>query len=83
MDLGGFAPYLSVVEIVLAIVLTILVLLQSKGSDLSSLMGGGDSGSGFRTRRGIDATLHRITIGFAIAFFICTILTFVSLGQSA
>lgn len=83
MDLGGFAPYLSVIEIVLAVVLIILVLLQAKGSDLSGLIGGGDSGSGFRTRRGIDATLHKATIGFSIAFFVCTLLTFIAIGQAS
>lgn len=81
MDIASFAPYLSVIEIVLAVVLTILVVLQSKGSDLGSFMGG-DSSSGYRTRRGIDATMHKATIGFSVAFFICTILTFISLGQA-
>jgi hypothetical protein len=30
----------------------------------------------------MDATMHNVTIGFSIAFFVCTILTFVSLGQA-
>jgi preprotein translocase subunit SecG len=81
MDIGGFAPYLMVVEIVLAIVMVILVLLQAKGSNLGGFMGG-DSSSGFRTRRGIDSTMHNATIGFAIAFFVCTFLTFISMGQA-
>jgi len=80
MDLGGFAPYLMIVEIVLAIVLTVLVLLQAKGSDLGGFMGG-DTSSGYRTRRGIDASMHRATIGFGVAFFVCTLLTFISMGQ--
>lgn len=81
MDLGGFAPYLMVVEIVLAIVLAVLVLLQAKGSDLGGFMGGGDSSSGYRTRRGIDASVHRATVGFGVAFFVCTLLTFIAMGQ--
>ena len=81
MELGGFAPYLSVIEIVLGLVLTVLVLLQSKGADLGGFMGG-DTSSGYRTRRGIDSTLHRVTIGFSVAFFVCTILTFIALGQA-
>jgi protein translocase SecG subunit len=83
MDLGGFAPYLSVVEIILAVVVTLLVVLQAKGSDLGSLMGGDSSGGGFRTRRGIEATMHRLTIWFSVAFFVCTILTFIALGQAS
>jgi preprotein translocase subunit SecG len=81
MDLGGLAPYLGVIEIVLGIVIIVLVVLQAKGSDLSSLMGSDTSG-GYRTRRGIDATMHRATIGFGIAFFICTLITFISFGQA-
>ena len=80
MDIAGLAPYLSVVEIVLGIVLVVLVVLQAKGSDLGGFMGG--ESSGFRTKRGIDATMHRATIGFSIAFFICTLLTFIALGQA-
>lgn len=82
MDLSAFAPYLMVIEIVLAIVVVVLVILQSKGSDLGGFMGG-DSGSGFRTRRGIDATMHRATIGFTIVFFITTFLAFISMGQAS
>ena len=82
MDLGGLAPYLGVIEIVLGVVIIGLVILQAKGSDLSSLMGGGDSGGGYRTRRGIDATMHRATIGFGIAFFVCTLITFIAFGQA-
>jgi preprotein translocase subunit SecG len=81
MDLSAFAPYFSVAEIVIGIVLTVLVLLQTKGSDLGGFMGG-DTSTGYRTKRGMDATMHRVTIGFAIAFFVVTILTFVSLGQA-
>ena len=84
MNLQPLAPYLSVAEIILAIVLIVLVLMQSKGSDLGSLMGGGggDAG-GYRTKRGVEATLHKVTIYFCIAFFIVTLLTFISWGQAA
>ncbi len=80
MDLSNFAPFLSVIEIILAIVITVLVIVQAKGSDLGSLMGGDSSASSYRTKRGIEATLHRVTIYFAIAFFFVTLLTFISLG---
>ncbi len=79
MDIAGLAPFLSVVEIILGVVIIVLVILQAKGSDISNLVGG--ESSGYRTRRGMDATMHRATIGFAIAFFICTLLTFIALGQ--
>lgn len=81
MNLAPYAPYLSVIEIILAIVLVALVLLQSKGSDLAGFLGGSGDSSAFHTRRGVEATLHRVTIGFAITFFVVTFLTFISLGQ--
>ncbi len=84
MNLQPFALYLGVAEIVLAVALTVLVLLQTKGASLGGLMGGGgDSSGGFRTRRGVEATMHRVTIACALGFFICTVLTFLALGQAA
>ncbi len=82
MFLQQFAPYLGVAEIILAITLTVLVLLQTKGSDLGGIFGGGDTGGGFRTRRGVEATLHRITIITAVAFFLMTALSFLAWGQA-
>jgi protein translocase SecG subunit len=81
MNLQQFAPYFGVAEIILAVALTILVLLQTKGSDLGGLLGGGDTG-GLRTRRGVEATLHRITIYAAVAFFIVTLFAFLAWGQA-
>jgi preprotein translocase subunit SecG len=81
MDLSAFALYFSAAEIIIAVVLVVLVLLQTKGSDLGGFMGG-DTSTGYRTRRGMDATMHRVTIGFSVAFFVCTILTFIALGQA-
>ena len=67
----------------MAITLTVLVLLQTKGADLGGFLGGGgDIGGGFRTRRGIEATLHNVTIACSVAFIICTLLTFLALGQA-
>lgn len=84
MSLQPFAPYLSVAEVILAVTLTVLVLLQTKGADLGGFLGGGgDIGGGFRTRRGIEATMHRVTIACSIAFLVCTVLTFLALGQAA
>ena len=83
MNLQPLAPYLGAIEIVMAIVLVALVVLQSKGSDMSAFMGGGGGGDSFRTKRGLEATLHRVTIWFSVVFFIVTILAFVAWGQVA
>jgi protein translocase SecG subunit len=83
MNLQAFAPYLGVIEIILAVVMTVLVLMQTKGGGLGSFMGGSDSGGGFRTRRGVEATLHKVTIGISFLFFFNTILAFLAYGQVA
>lgn len=81
MTLSGMAPYLGIIEIILAVTMTVLVLLQTKGSDLGGFLGGsGDSSGSFRTRRGIEATMHRITIICAVLFFLNTILAFLAWG---
>ncbi len=80
MNFAPLAPYLAVSEIILAIALTILVLLQAKGSDLGSFMGGSGDSGGFRTRRGIEQTMYRLTIYCGILFFLNTILAFLAWG---
>ncbi|MCL4264867.1 MAG: preprotein translocase subunit SecG [Anaerolineae bacterium] len=81
MTLSGLAPYLGIIEIILAVVMTVLVLIQSKGSNLGGFLGGSsDSGGSFRTRRGIEATIHRITIICAVLFFVNTVLAFLAWG---
>ena len=85
MNLQPLAPYLGIAEIILAVALTILVLLQTKGSDLGGFLGGGGGGESgsFRTRRGVEATMHRVTIACSVAFFLVTILSFLAWGQAA
>lgn len=84
MNFQPWAPYLSAAEIILAVTLTVLVLMQTKGSDLGGFLGGsGDSSSSFRTRRGVEATIHKVTIYLAVLFFICTFFVFLAWGQAA
>ena len=79
--LQNFATWFALIEIVLAVVMIVLVLLQAKGSDMSALLGG-DSSSSFRTKRGLEVVIHRWTIYLSIVFFVVTILTFISMGQA-
>ncbi len=82
INLQTWAPYLSIIEIILGITLTALVLLQSKGQDLGGFLGGGGGdGGAFRTRRGVEVILHRLTIFIAVLFFINTLLAFLAWGQ--
>jgi preprotein translocase subunit SecG len=59
---------------VLAVVLIVVVLMQTKGSSFSGIFGGGDSSSVYRTRRGFERVLFRFTIGLAIAFFLIALI---------
>jgi len=61
-----------IVQVILAVFLSILILLQSKGTGLGSVFGG--EGSVFQTRRGIELTLFKFTIGVAGFFLLVSIL---------
>lgn len=68
----ALSPYLSIVQIIVSLALIALVLLQGKQGGLSGLLGG-DSGV-YRTKRGIEKTLHNLTIALTITFFITSLL---------
>ncbi|HUZ02153.1 MAG TPA: preprotein translocase subunit SecG [Thermomicrobiaceae bacterium] len=53
--------------ILVSLVLTLVVVLQSKGSGFSGAFGG-DTGSIYHTRRGVEKTLFQFTIGIAAVF---------------
>jgi preprotein translocase subunit SecG len=54
------------ITIVSAVILTILILIQTRGATLGAGLGGG--GEVNTVRRGSDKTLHQITIIFAFIF---------------
>jgi preprotein translocase subunit SecG len=64
-----FLDYLNIAQILIAIMLTLVILLQAKGSGIGTALGGGTSSS-FRTRRGVEKTLFQLTIVLAIIFLI-------------
>ena len=73
--MGFLTPYLTVIQIVqiiLGVALTVSILLQARGAGLGSVFGG--TGTVFKTRRGIDKLLFRITIVFAILFCLVSVL---------
>lgn len=67
---------LSVSIIVLSVVIVVLVAIQSKGEDFSSLMGSSGEGGVQRTRRGLEAVIHSFTIGVGVAFFTLVLVAF-------
>ncbi len=58
---------LSIIEIILGIFLIVVILLQQKGSGLGAAFGG--ASTVYSSKRGIEKTLHNITIVTAILFF--------------
>ena len=63
---------LDVVQIAVSVLLILVILTQSKGSGFSGAFGG-DSGSIYRTRRGVEKTLFQFTIGIGIVFLLLSI----------
>ena len=68
--------FLGVVELVLAILVMLGVLLQTpKASGLGGTIGGGgDSGGGYRTKRGLEKNLFYTTIGIVVLFVIVSVI---------
>ncbi len=62
---------LITIQVVLAVLLVIVVLLQQKGSGLGAAFGG--SGAVQSTKRGADKVLYQATIVVSILFFVVAI----------
>ncbi len=65
--------YLNVAQIVLSIALILAILLQIRGGGLGGIFGQADSV--YRTRRGAERTLFRLTIVLVVLFIIISIVT--------
>lgn len=64
---------LQIAQIVLAVALILVVVLQMRGSNVPGVFGGGDSASVFSTRRGLERTLFQATIVLAVIFVLVSI----------
>lgn len=62
----------QIITIVSAVLMTILILLQTRGASLGAGFGG--SGELFTARRGVDKTMHQVTIILAILFVFSLVL---------
>jgi len=58
--------YLNIVQIIIALLLIVVILLQNRGSGLGSAFGG--EGNVYRTKRGMEKKLHLFTIILSILF---------------
>jgi len=66
--------YLYLAQIVLAVTIVALVLLQAKDAGLGNVFGGGDMGV-TRTRRGVEKTLFNATIIIGVVFLLLCVVT--------
>jgi preprotein translocase subunit SecG len=71
--------YLFLAQIVIAVAMTALVLLQAKDAGLSSMFGGSDMGV-YRTRRGVEKTMFNATIGLAVVYVLVSMVTVFVVG---
>ena len=65
--------YFNVAQIVLAIALILVILLQVKGGGLGGIFGQPDSV--YRTKRGMEKTLFQLTIALVVLFIILSVVT--------
>ncbi|MFC1652044.1 preprotein translocase subunit SecG [Patescibacteria group bacterium] len=62
------ATILGIIQIVLAVLLTVVILMQSKGSGLGGVFGGGGEGNVYKSTQGLEKFLTVITIILAALF---------------
>jgi len=65
--------YLYIAQIVVAVALTIVALLQVKGGGLGGIFGQADTV--YRTKRGVEKTLFQLTIALAVIFIILSVVS--------
>ncbi|HEV2456865.1 MAG TPA: preprotein translocase subunit SecG [Ktedonobacterales bacterium] len=70
--LTPYRGYFQVIQIIVAIALITSILLQARGAGLGSVFGG--TGTVFKTRRGIDRLLFRMTIAFTVIFVVISLI---------
>jgi preprotein translocase subunit SecG len=64
---------LNIAQVILSIALIVIVLFQVRGGGLGGIFG--QQSGVYRTRRGVERILFRLTIVFVAAFLVISILT--------
>jgi preprotein translocase subunit SecG len=65
--------YLHIAQIVVAVALTLLVLLQVRGGGLGGIFGQADTV--YRTKRGVERTLFQLTIALVVIFIALSVVS--------
>jgi preprotein translocase subunit SecG len=64
--------FLQIAQIVIAVAVSSSILLQARGTGLSSTFGG--ESTAYRSRRGLERTLFRMTVVLIVVYVIVAIL---------
>jgi preprotein translocase subunit SecG len=67
------STYITIVQIIISVALILLVLVQSRGEGFSATFS--SDSSIFRTRRGVELTLFRLTIVVGIFWVMMSIVS--------
>jgi preprotein translocase subunit SecG len=65
--------YLYIAQIVVAVALIVLALLQTKGGGLGGIFGQADTV--YRTKRGVEKTLFQMTIVLVVIFIVLSVVS--------
>ena len=65
--------YLHIAQIVVAVALILIVLLQVRGGGLGGIFGQADTV--YRTKRGVEKTLFQLTIALVVIFIVLSIVS--------
>lgn len=65
--------FIKVTQIVLAVTLVLVILLQVRGGGLGGIFGQADTV--FRTRRGLERTLFQLTVVLVVIFVVLAIVS--------
>lgn len=66
---------IKIAQLITAILLTLVILLQSRGASVGGLFGG--SGGVYLAKRGLEKKLFVVTIVLAVAFFLLSLSTII------
>ena len=72
----NFVTTINIAQILVSVALSVVLILQAKGSGFGAGLGG--STSMFRTRRGIEKTLFQLTIVLAAMFLAISALSVIA-----
>ncbi|MCX6746501.1 MAG: preprotein translocase subunit SecG [Candidatus Parcubacteria bacterium] len=66
---------LNILQIIISVLLIVCILIQQRGTGLSSAFGG--EGNIYRTKRGLEKSLHIFTIFLAAIFLLTALLNII------